>query len=492
MPIALGVDLGTTKITCIAVDALQGEILAVGSAANGANITRPEDQSRGFSEWNADLILATSLKCIRSVAEQLGTNASDVMAIGLTGQQHGMVLVDPVRRQAVSPLINWQDRRALQLQPDGRQTWLQAARNAIGPETWKRTGCWLHPGFMATTLYELSSRGQLPAQAQALFIMDFFAAILTGQNPVSEPSAAGSSGVFNVRTRQWDAESIAALGLPRSVFPEICEADRAVGNLTNQCAAQTGLAEGIPVFAAIGDHQASFLGSVADRHNSILVNVGTGAQVAVYTDGLSFELPIELRPFPFGGNLLSNVGLAGGWSYQVLEQFFRNTAESMFQIEPEAKLYETMTRLAAGISAGADGLRCEPRFAGTRLDPTVRGSMTGLSPQNFTAAHLARAVLEGMSRSLHEGFLAIQKITEQSPGALIAAGNGLRENQLLSQIVSQAFGLPMTFTKHREEAAYGASIVASVAAKLYPNLDGATKAMIHVADRTSTGSIPSR
>lgn len=482
MPIVLGVDLGTTKITCIAVDALKGEILAVGFATNSANITRPEDQSRGFSEWNAGLILTDSLGCIRSVVEQLATQASDVVAIGITGQQHGVVLVDSVRREAVSPLINWQDRRALQPQPDGKQTWLQAARNAIGPETWKRTGCWLHPGFMATTLFELSIRGQLPAQAQALFIMDFFAAMLTGQNPVSEPSAAGSSGVFNVQTRQWDEEAIAALGLSRSLFPEICEANRAVGKLIGECATQTGLREGVPVFAAIGDHQASFLGSVADRRNSILVNVGTGAQVAVFTDGLDFELPIELRPFPFGGNLLSNVGLSGGWSYQVLEQFFRNTAGSMLQIEPEAKLYETMTRLAANIPAGADGLRCEPRFAGTRLDPTVRGSITGLSPQNFTAAHLARAVLEGMSQSLHEGFLAIHQITRHSPGNLTAAGNGLRENRLLAQIVSQAFGLPMTFTRHREEAAFGAAIVASVGANLYPSLDAATKAMIHLAD----------
>ena len=91
----------------------------------------------------------------------------------------------------------------------------------------------------------------------------------------------------------------------------------------------------------------------------------------------------------------------------------------------------------------------------------MRGSLTGLSPQNFTARHLARAVLEGMARSLCDGYSAIERITGRSPTRLVAAGNGLRENPLLAGIVSQSFGLPMHFTSHREEAAYGAALIAT-------------------------------
>lgn len=171
--------------------------------------------------------------------------------------------------------------------------------------------------------------------------------------------------------------------------------------------------------------------------------------------------PIELRPFPCGGNLLSNVGLAGGWSYQVLEQFFRDVGRAAFDIESPTPLYEVMNRFAAEVAPGADGLRCEPLFSGTRLDPTVRGSITGLSPHNFTGRHLARAVLEGMARSLHDGYAAIRQVTGRSPTKLIAAGNGLRENPLLADIVSASFGLPIHFTPHREEAAYGAALIAA-------------------------------
>ena len=481
MTIILGVDLGTTKITCIAVETTSSEILAIGTANNNANVTSTEDRVRGHSEWRVDAIGDAAIQCLTIVAGQLKKRVADIAGIGITGQQHGMLLVDGASFRPISHLINWQDRRALEPMPGGQATWLQAARRAIGDDAWRRTGCWLHPGFMATTLFELAQRQLLPANARALFIMDYFGSILTGQAPITEPSCAGSSGVFDVRTRQWNDDAIKALGLSRSLFPEIREANQRIGMLTSELSRVTGLAQGTPVFAPIGDHQASFLGSVADRRTSVLVNVGTGAQVAVYTDDFEFESPIELRPCPCGGNLLSNVGLAGGWSYQVLEQFFQNVGQAFFGSESTSKLYERMNRLAADVPSGTEGLRCEPRFSGTRLDPTVRGSITGLSPQNFTAGHLARAVLDGMGRSLHDGFAAIQAVTSQFPHTLVAAGNGLRENPLLGEIVSQAFQLPLTFTQHREEAAFGAALVASVGAKVFPNLEDASKKLIRTS-----------
>ncbi|MBS0206212.1 MAG: hypothetical protein JSS49_25230 [Planctomycetes bacterium] len=459
MPIVVGVDLGTTKITSLALEIATREVLAVGTVANDANCTLDADRSRGRSEWNAVRIVSQGIECLKQVATQLGSRAADIAGIGITGQQHGMVLVGP--QGPVSPLINWQDRRALDPIPGRPQTWLKETRALLGDDVWQRTGCRLQPGFMAGTLYWLKAQDLLPENSRALFIMDYFGAILTGQAAVTEPSCAGSSGVFNVRSRQWDAEAISALGLSRDLFPEVVEADRPIGRITDSMALTAGLPSGVPVFAPIGDHQASFIGSVTDHQNSILVNVGTGAQVAVYTDGFDFAPPIELRPFPCRGNLLSNVGLAGGWSYQVLEQFFRDVGRSTFEQDSPAPLYERLNQLAASVPAGADGLRCEPLFAGTRLDPAVRGSLTGISPQNFTARHLARAVLEGMGRSLREGYSAIERITDQTHTALIAAGNGLRENPLLAEIVSQSFGLPMSFTTHREEAAYGAALIAA-------------------------------
>lgn len=460
MSIAIGVDLGTTKITSLAMDIGTGEVLAVATASNDASTITSDNRARGRSEWNPDRIVELGLACMKQVAEQLGDRVSEVAGIGVTGQQHGVLLSGP-NDQAVSPLINWQDRRSLDLIPETNRSWLDETRSLLGDEACNRTGCRLQPGFMAGTLFWLRAHDLLPDGCRALFIMDQFAANLTGQRAVTEPSCAGSSGVLNVRTRQWDPEAIAALGLSLRLFPEVREANKQMGQLTVAASRATGLPTGIPVFPPIGDHQASFLGSVTDRANSILVNVGTGAQVAVYTDEFEVAPPIELRPFPCHGNLLSNVGLAGGWSYQVLEQFFHDVGRSMYGQDSAVPLYEQMNQLAASAPAGADGMRCDPLFAGTRSDPTVRGTLTGLSPQNFTARHLARAVLEGMARSLHDGYSAIVGITGQTHSQLVAAGNGLRENLLLAETVRQSFGLPVTFTNHREEAAYGAALIAA-------------------------------
>lgn len=460
MPVVISVDLGTTKITSLAIDTESEAIICSATTLNDANTTTLEDRQRGRSEWNATRILSQGLSCLKLVTTELASRTSEIVGIGITGQQHGVVLTNS-EGEPRSPLINWQDRRALDT-VSGSETFLDLARRSLGSETWLRTGCHLQPGFMAVSLRWMKHHNILPAGSLACFIMDCFGSALTGQKPVTEPSCAGSSGVFNVITRNWDDEAIRDLELSRDMFPEVREANQSIGQLTQKASSLTGIPAGTPVFAPIGDHQASFLGCVSDLHNSVLVNVGTGAQVAVYTNDLKFLPPIELRPFPCGGNLLSNVGLAGGWSYQVLENFFRDVGTSMFSYNTEGSLYEHMNRLAATVDPGADGLRCEPLFNGTRLDPRIRGSISGLSPQNFTARHFSRAILEGMAQSLRDGYTAIQSVTGRSQSKLIAAGNGLRENQLLAEIVSTNFGLPILWSSQREEAAMGAARCAMI------------------------------
>ncbi|MCY2962832.1 MAG: FGGY-family carbohydrate kinase [Planctomycetota bacterium] len=316
--------------------------------------------------------------------------------------------------------------------------------------------------------------GSLPNQGRACFIMDLFAARLAGGAMAIEPSAAGSSGLFRPQTRAWDDVGIAALGFDRSWFPPVGEASQPMGKIAPQWAREFGLSEQLSIFPPLGDHQSSFLGSVANRSNDVLVNVGTGAQVAVFTDGLDFAPPVELRPFPFSGNLLSNVGLPGGWSYQLLEQFFAQVGRDVLSVPVNESLYPAINRLAREAPAGAGGLRCEPTFAGTRSNAAVRGTFSGISPQNFTPAHFARALLEGMAAALYAGFQTIQK---QHPTfhatRLVAAGNGLRENLLLAELVAESFGLPMVNTVYCEEAAVGAALAAAVGEGVFSDLDTA-------------------
>jgi sugar (pentulose or hexulose) kinase len=474
LAVIVSIDLGTTKITSLALDASVGTILARATALNDANITPEADRPKGRSEWDAERIVTLGCQCLRDVSRQLGDRRREVAGIGITGQQHGCVVVDSESRP-LTPLINWQDKRGHDLMRGTSRSYVDVARERLGDKTSQRAGCRLFAGFSGLTLFWLKANGLLPAAGRACFIMDLFGARLASSAPITEPSCAGSSGLLNVRTRQWDAGAIRALELPPELFLEIREANQPIGPLCERMAEAIGLAAGTPVSAPIGDHQASFLGSLRDFRKDVLINVGTGAQVAVFTEGDRFADPVELRPFPIRHNLLSNVGLAGGWSYQILENFFRSVSREVFQVDSDAAVYERLNDLAASVPAGCDGLVCDPHFSGTRGVPSARGAFAGVTPQNMTPGHFARALLEGMARSLRDGYRYLSVSENRLRGRLVAAGNALRENGLLRESVEKEFGQPLSFTCHREEAAFGAALSASVGAGLFSSLEEAAR-----------------
>src|SRR5262245_28545585 len=113
MPIVLGIDLGTTTLTALALDTSTGALVARCTAANQAETTTAADKAQGFSEWDVRGIAEGACACLRSVAEQLGTRQRDLVGLGITGQQHGVVLVNDAL-VPLTPLINWQDRRGEQ------------------------------------------------------------------------------------------------------------------------------------------------------------------------------------------------------------------------------------------------------------------------------------------------------------------------------------------------------------------------------------------
>ncbi|MGE3776940.1 MAG: sedoheptulokinase, partial [Pirellulaceae bacterium] len=469
-PLLIGIDLGTTKIVALAVESAHGQVVAQAARDNRARYTAAGASAPGRSEWDADGIVHTGVECLADVARQLGAASRDVRGIGVTGQQHGMLLVNAAGRSA-SPLINWQDRRGLEPMPGDGRNWVEVAQDRIGRDAVQRLGCRLQPGFLAVTLFWLQRSGGVPAGSRACFLMDYFAAQLTGAPIHTDPTCAASAGILNVRQRDWDAEALAGLGLSRDVLPHLAEADQAMGCLRPDVASDLGFAPDTCVFVPIGDHQASFVGSVADAENLALLNVGTGAQVAVFTSDEDFRPPVELRPYPLRGNLLSHVGLSGGWSYQILEQFLEDVGQRVFGIGSTAgQLYAAMNRLAAEVPAGSDGLLCQPCFAGTRANAAARGTIRGLSPQNFTVAHLARATLEGMANDYREAYQQLSTMCGRRHAQMAVAGNGLRANDVLAQIVVETVGIPLAVTRHQEAAAFGAALVASVGTGIHQNL----------------------
>ena len=477
MPLLLAIDLGTTKTTCIGVNAETGRVVA---RATQTTAGRLASSIPGRSEWDSRAMIASGLDCIHSLVAQPGIDPREVLGLGITGQQHGSLVVAP-DLEPLTSFFNWQDQRGRELATD-ETSWLDVANRRLGSNVRQRTGCRINTGFLGMNLFWLSQNDQLPSNGFACFLTDLFAALLTGEAPVTEPTCAGGSGLFDVANRSWDEPAIAALELPRTMFPRIQEATTRVGQVTATMSERTGLPAGLPVMTPIGDHQASFLGSVKDRHYSLLINVGTGAQAAMFTPDCRFEPPIELRPFPVAGNLLSNVGLPGGWSYQVLENFYRAVGAELFGHTIDTPLYKQMTRLATNAARDSAGLVCVPTFSGTRSAPDQTGSLTGMTPDNLTPGNLTRSVLEGMAEGFRTAADQIEIITQQSPTRLVGAGNGLRENAVLAEIVELKFGLKPHVTEHREEAAFGAALIAGVGSGAFADLDDAAALIRYESD----------
>ena len=174
-----------------------------------------------------------------------------------------------------------------------------------------------------------------------------------------------------------------------------------------------------------------------------------------------------------GSDLLVGAGLVGGRSYAWLRDFFRHIGTSFFGQGEEADLYEMMNHLASQISPGSEGLRCEPLFTGTRKDPGRRGIWTGVGTSNFTPGHMSRALLEGLSQQFRDLYGQMESLGAGGRTKLVGAGNGIRKNSLLQSILEKDFEMKMTIPKHKEEAAFGAALLAAVGSGRFSSLSQA-------------------
>lgn len=452
----LGLDVGTTTVTAIVVDSDTGDVVRTATAPNDTETTSSADRKRGRSEWDPARMLAI----VRSVLSE-AAEAADVRAIGVTGQMHGMLMVDSVGTPA-GPFIGWQDQRATEPCPGTDESIISqmtAAADETDPEVHV---CRPKTGYLGATLSWLAAHNAIAPKTSATFLPDFISANLTRTTPVTDATNAAGSGLFDVAARQWHQPLLDALHLDVDLLPEVVASGAAAGQLTDDWATG-GLKAGIPVCVACGDNQASFLGSVKTPADSVLINVGTGGQVSVSADASEVGPGLEARPHADGKYILVGAGLVGGRTYAWLRNFYLEIGRQIFDCDCDGDtVYERMTELAAQVPTGADGLAFEPLFTGTRDEPGRRGKIEGIGTANFSPGHLSRALLEGMIeqfRWLYENALAVGVAKREK---LIGAGNGIRKNAVLRDIAERTFELKMRVPVHTEEAAFGAAMQAMV------------------------------
>ncbi len=465
----IGIDLGTTSITALLLDTHSGDVIVRETMVNDTETTSAEDRLRGRSEWDLDRMVSKVFQVLRTVSGRMSDDHR-LEGIGVTGQQHGMVLLDD-RTQISRPFIGWQDRRCLEIKTPGA-TYLDHM-HAQGGDDFSRSEYLPARGYMGSTLFWLSQTGQLPHQMHASFGPDYLVSRLNGKRPVTDSTNASGSGLFDVMDGVWNEALVQKLGLPTAILPEVQMPCTWSGGLTADAAQLTGLSTGTPVTVACGDNQASYAGSVSGYEDSVLVNIGTGGQVSVYS-----QIPIRMegllvRPYLKTGYLLVGAGLTGGRSYGVWEEFIRLVGSQVFGIKEDIGMYSRLNELAEASSSGGGGIHCDPVFTGSLKDPRRRGTWSGIDDTNLTPGHMTRSLLEGMAEQFKHMYDTMLSNGVQERTRFIGAGNGVRKNPLLCRILSQAFGLPIQIVRHTEEAALGAALCASVASGEFSDIEAA-------------------
>lgn len=429
---SIGIDIGTTTISFAVTD---NDTLAVIQKYTIASASFIHTENPWERIQDTDVILSR----IRPVLNDILDTYSDISAIGITSQMHGIVYTDRSGR-AVSPLYTWQDGRGSLPEFDGRSI-CRILSDDTGIKTASGYG-------LVTHLFNVR-KGLIPTDASTFCtIGDYLGMVLTGRkSPLVHISQAAGMGLFDIEKLQFMYEKVSDTGADPMFLPEVTKAFSLLGTFKN-----------IPVCVSIGDNQASFLGCVSDGADTVLVNAGTGSQVSVMTRQY-IEIPeIETRPLTDSAYLLVGAAICGGSAYASLESFFRIYAAAAGA--PDVPQYEIMKKLLEMQAGKDDAWQIRTTFAGTRSNPEASGSITGIRTDNFHPAAMIRGVLYGMADELFELYKLIETGTGSRKTKLIASGNAVRKNSIFQQILAERFHMPLTIGQNEEEAAYGASLCA--------------------------------
>lgn len=431
----LGIDIGTSSICGIVYNTVSKDIVSIAKINNtdmlSCNVWEKVQDANAIVDIVLDLI------------QELRIQYPDIKGIGLSGQMHGILYVN-AEGEAVSPLYTWQDMRGSLLYKDGM---------SYAAYLSKQTGFPLSTGFGLVTHYYNKVNSLVPQNAVKLCtIMDYIAMRLTGKcEPLVDCSNAASLGFFDKEKLAFDKEALWNVGIDNSILPEIGKAFSRVGHYEN-----------ISVYTAIGDNQASFLGSIRDIRHSIHITVGTSSQISVYSDDYVNVPLLDTRPLPGGGYILVGAALCGGCSFSLLKKFFSETIKLYTGEEmDDTDLYKIMVSVPYK-EVQEDDIRVETLFGGTRSHPEKRGKIMNISCLNWHPENLIRGFLEGMSQELYDFYQLLPNSIRERKTILVGSGNGIKRNPLLCQILEERFKCHLQVSACREEAALGACICGMV------------------------------
>lgn len=454
-------DVGTSGVRVLAIDA-KGDVVAQATVEHELLVPRP-----GWTEQRPEDWWAGSVQAIRAVTEQLGERARDIAAVGLTGQMHGSVFLD-AHGDVIRPALLWNDQRtAAECEEITERVGLERLLKIAGNPALT--------GFTAPKILWLRNHEPeaFARVAKVILPKDYIRYRLTGAYATDLADASGML-LVDVANRRWADEILEALELDRSLLPELYEGVDVTGYVHREAAEATGLPEGIPVVGGGGDQAAGAVGLGLVDEGRVSCSVGTSGVVFAASDRPVFHPEGKLHAFCHcvpGRWHVMGVMLSAGGAFRWYRDQLGGGAD-----------YDTLTREAAEVPAGAEGLLFLPYLTGERTphaDPHARGAFIGLGVHH-RRKHMTRAVLEGITLGLNDSVVLTRELGVAVPELRITGGGA--RSDFWAKLMATIFEAPVVRMKVDEGPAFGAGILAAVGAKMYDSVQSACEVMVQTAD----------
>jgi xylulokinase len=429
----VGLDVGTSGVKALALSA-SGEVVARAEHSYPLSTPRPGWSEQDPEDW---------WRAAEVAADELG---ADLAAAGLSGQMHGLVVLNE-QGDVLRPAILWNDQRTANecAEIEGR---VGLARLI------QLTGNRALTGFTAPKLLWL--RNHEPETfariAHVLLPKDYVRFRATGTSAIDVADASGTL-LFDVANRRWSDEVLDALEIPREWLPDVYES---------------------PEIAGAGDQAAGALGVGVAGAGPLSVVLGTS--------GVVFAALEQYRPEPEARLHTFCHAVPGTWHAMGVMLSAAGSLQWLRAALGGAS-YDELLREAAAWAPGVEGLLFQPYLAGERTphaDPDARGAFVGLSLRHDRGA-LTRAVLEGVAYGLRDSLELLRSVGVDAQVGR-ASGGGAR-SELWLRIAASVLGLPLERTVVEEGAAYGAALLAGVSHGVFADAHEAVAACVRVRDR---------
>lgn len=466
MPLFLGLDISTTATKAVLVDDA-GAFVGEAATPHAA----PTSPVPGGSEQDPADWWRAAQASVRRVLDETGTDGADVAGVGLTGQMHGLVMLDAAGA-VLRPALLWNDGRAY--------AECGAIRQSVGglDRLVAITGNDCFAGFTAPKL--LWVRAHEPETyaktAHVLLPKDYVRYRLTGE-VATDRAGAGGTLLLDLASRDWSSTVLDALEIDAALLPPTHEGTEVTGTLSAEAAEATGLRAGTPVVGGGGDQAAQAVGVGA-------VEPGTWA-VTVGTSGVVFAPSAAPRVAPGGRAHAFPHAVPGQWHVMgVMLAAGDSLAWHRDTVTPGASFNDLVAE-AADVPPGADGATFLPYLTGERTphaDVHARAGFLGLR-RTHTRGHLTRAVLEGVSFGLKDNFGLLIEAGLPAPERVRLSG-GAAKSPVWSAILADTLDVALEVPAVGEAAALGAALLAGVGAGAWPSVEAASAAAVRITTTT--------